>query len=119
MEKGQKKMKRPVSDDVQPGPSNAKKGRPYPPLDESAVVDEEIYQRHLKALDAEIKKNSPRKDVVLNLMAVTFVNRREFVLEVAASALQILENFPAFRYPEAVSCPPLTQVHLNCLTRST
>ena len=99
MEKGSKKQKRPPTDEMT-GP--LKKGRHYPPIDDTNVIHEEVYQHHLRALDTKLKKSCPRQEKVLCLMSDTFVNHREFVLEQAISVKQILEQFPAFKSAETV-----------------
>ena len=105
LEKGQKK--RPASDDSEPTLPSGKKGRlvnRYPPVNEAEMLDEDVYQRHLKALNNELEKSKPRKDVLVDLMTVTYSNRRTYILEQAESVQEIIEKFPAFlKYPEIVN----------------
>jgi hypothetical protein len=101
VEKGTKKRES-ATNGEEPGPSK-KKGRQYPSIDEGSAVNEEVYQQHLKALDSELKRGNPRQDQLLTLMSETFINRRDFVLEEAMSARQIINKFPAFKFTEIVS----------------
>ena len=105
LEKGQKK--RSASDDSEPTLPSGKKGRlvnRYPPVNEAEMLDEDVYQKHLKTLNNELEKSKPKKDVLIDLMAVTYSNRRTYILEQAESVQEIIEKFPAFLvYPEIVS----------------
>jgi hypothetical protein len=100
VEKGTKKRES-ATNGEEPGPSK-KKGRQYPSIDEGSAVNEEVYQQHLKALDSELKRGNPRQDQLLTLMSETFINRRDFVLEEAMSARQIINKFPAFKFTEII-----------------
>ena len=84
--KGQKK--RSASDDSEPTLPSGKKGRlvnRYPPVNEAEMLDEDVYHKHLKTLNNELEKSKPRKDVLIDLMAVTYSNRRTYILEQAES----------------------------------
>ena len=75
----------------------------YPPLDHSQATDSESYQRHYSALKSEMIKSKPRMEVVLQLMADMYIQRRDFVLNDAGSAIQVLTEYAAFKFPEVVS----------------
>ena len=87
-------------------PSNPRKKKSSalacPPADDSAFLDVETYHCHLKELGNELAKANPRKEVTLDLMHVTFFNRREYILEEADSVEEILEKFPLLSSPEVV-----------------
>ena len=58
----------------------------YPPLDEDSLPDDTTYSRHIVALEKELGSKKPRADVLRQLMELTFVTRRKFVMEDALSA---------------------------------
>ena len=74
--------KRPSVDEAQGTP--VKRGRPkgtsllnrYPPLPEG-MNDAASYQRNIAALQREMEKERPKKDVVLSLLNQTFATHRE------------------------------------------
>ena len=101
--KGEKKRQR-EDDDATP---TAKK-RPkildrYPPLNPADITDESTHERHMKALKLELNRDRQRISAVLELMELTFSHRREFVLDHATSAEEILTIYPALRQPDVVS----------------
>ena len=54
-------------------------------------------------MEKELGNKKPRAEVLQQLMELTFVTRRKFVLEDASSAQQIIEKFPALKMPDIVS----------------
>ena len=73
------------SDNSEPTLPSGKKGRLvnwYPSVNEAEMLDEDVYQKHLKTLNNELEKSKPRKDVLIDLMELhiaidepTFWNR--------------------------------------------
>lgn len=57
----------------------------------------------MKALQIELEKNKPRKDVVLPLLKETFPERRHFVLSTQVSVAELTERYKSFLLPYAVS----------------
>ena len=79
--------KRPLSDDEASTPKS-KHGRPrqhslvlarYPPLRDTAD-DIVTISRNVAALQKELERDSPRKEIVLSLARQTFIKRREEIL---------------------------------------
>ena len=52
---------------------------------------------HLSAISTELAKAKPRDSVLLPLMKSTYPSRRLFILNDAASATHILDNYPALQ----------------------
>lgn len=102
-----KKRKKDSSDDEEPPPK--KRGQPkkvqesrYPkPMTITSSGDTEKTQ---EALKVELQKENPRKEVVLPLLKSGFEDRRNFVIQDAKSAKEILEVFPALKLSSVVSC---------------
>ena len=94
--------KRQTTSDVE-GTPKLKRGRPklialqlrYPPVKDTGD-DEDTIARNQSLLSKELERPKPRKDIVLNLSALTFPFRREAVLtakpEVTVSDL--LSTYP-------------------------
>ena len=85
----------------------AKRGRPksdnpilkrYPPL----RMTEEIDENDVQALQVELAKDKPRKDVVLPLIKNTFAERRQYVLSTQVSIADVTERYKSFLLPYAV-----------------
>ena len=60
------------------------------------------YERHIKAMTAEYRKVKPNEGVVTELMAITFRQRREEVVEKAMLVSEVLLKFPSFHHYEQV-----------------
>ena len=75
----------------------------YPPLDHSQAADDITFERHYSAMENELSKDKPRKEVVANLMRQTFIQRRDFVLNDAESVSQILGRYSGLKLPDIVS----------------
>ena len=74
----------------------------YPPV--THLSDEATYHRNAAALDKELEKVKPRKEILLELMRVTFPQRRQQILsDDYGSVQEVMVNYPAFSYPEIVS----------------
>ena len=71
----------------------------YPPLQPSVDIDED----RIKALQTELGKEKPRKDIVLPLLKETFPERRQFVLSTQVSVAELTERYKSFLLPYAVS----------------
>ena len=101
--------KRPPVDEGQGTP--VKRGRPkgtsllnrYPPLPEG-INDDASNQRNITALQREMEKERPRKDVVLSLLNQTFATRREEIVSDSADVTltSILTKYKALTLPYAV-----------------
>lgn len=85
----------------------AKRGRPksdnpilkrYPPL----RMTEEVDENDVQALQVELAKDKPRKDVVLPLIKNTFAERRQYVLSTQVSIADVTERYKSFLLPYAV-----------------
>ena len=72
----------------------------YPPVQVADNVDED----DIKALQLELAKDKPRKDVVLPLFKKTFPERRQYVLLTQMSVADLTERYRGFLLPYAVSC---------------
>lgn len=72
----------------------------YPPVQVADNVDED----DIKALQLELAKDKPRKDVVLPLFKKTFPERRHYVLSTQMSVADLTERYRGFLLPYAVSC---------------
>lgn len=59
--------------------------------------------QHIAAIGEEMKKAKPRESLILPLMKKTFRDRWEFVQHDALSVKDVMEKFPAFKFPAAVS----------------
>ena len=64
--------------------------------------DDASQQRHLKLLQAEMKKVNPNKHIIRDLMARTFPTRWQEILEDSGSVRDILKVYPALKYPDEV-----------------
>ena len=102
VEKSQVKEKHHSDDDSSPPPKKTKSGSQYPPIDHLRACDDLTYDRHLTAMDNELKKEKPRKEVIAELMRNTFVQRREFVLNVAESVTDILQKYEGLKMADMV-----------------
>ena len=101
--------KRPPIEDGQGTP--VKRGRPkglsllnrYPPLPEG-VSDDASNQRNITALQKEMEKEKPRKDVVLSLLNQTFATCREEIVSNSGdvTVTSILSTYKALTLPYAV-----------------
>ena len=60
------------------------------------------YERHIKAMTSEYRKVKPNEGVVTELMAITFRQRREEVVEKAMLVSEVLQKFPFFHHYEQV-----------------
>ena len=60
------------------------------------------YERHIKVLTAEYRKVKPNEGVVTELMAITFRQRREEVVEKAMLVSEVLLKFPFFHQYQQV-----------------
>ena len=70
----------------------------YPPLQPSVDIDED----RINALQTELGKEKPRKDILL-LLKETFPERRQFVLSMQVSVAELTERYKSFLLPYAVS----------------
>ena len=106
--KGEKRKQREEDGDGSSPPRKRKKLLDrYPPLNPSEISDESTQERHMKALDQELKKEKPWVSALLELMELTFSHRREFVLTAASSVEEILSKYPALRKPDVVQYTPV------------
>ena len=64
--------------------------------------DDASQQRHLKLLQAEMKKVNPNKHIIRDLMARTFPTRWQEILEDGRSVTDIRKVYPALKYPDEV-----------------
>ena len=87
---------------------SAKRGRPkqenpifqrYPAVEFGQHADE----NQVQALQKELEKEKPRKDVVLPLLKQTFPERRQYILSTHASVVELTERYRALILPYAVS----------------
>lgn len=87
-----------------------KRGRPkkvinlegrYPKLQSS--TDDGTRQQKEDALNKELEKENPRKEVLLALMKETFHGRRQDILHSAVSVVSKLGKYSALRMPSVVS----------------
>ena len=60
------------------------------------------YERHIKALSAEYRKAKPNEGVVTELMAITFRQRRQEIVEKAMLVREVLLKFPFICHYEQV-----------------
>ena len=65
--------------------------------------DEASQQRHKKKLKDEMKRVSPNRQIVRELMKRTFPVRRREVLDGIGTVQEILSYYPALKSPEEVS----------------
>ena len=65
--------------------------------------DEASQQRHLRMLKSEMKKVNPNKQIYRELMKKTFPTRRKAVVEGLGTVKEILDTYPALRFPDEVS----------------
>ena len=65
--------------------------------------DDASQQRHLKLLQAEMKKVNHNKRVIRDLMARTFPTRQQELLEDGGPVADILKAYPALKYPDEVT----------------
>lgn len=82
-------------------PKKSKRVDRYPPTDMSISTDDATFERHLSALNKELEKPRPNKEVILELMKNTFSHCRESILDNALVA-DILKKYPALRKPDVV-----------------
>lgn len=76
----------------------------YPLQSQASTSDDpQSVQGHLKALEAELKKNKPRESIIHPLMKSTFQFRREWILDRAEPIHSIIEKYPALSYTTVVS----------------
>jgi hypothetical protein len=103
VEKGNLKAKRRQSgeDNAACPPKKSKNHTMYPALDEPES-DEITYERHMTAMNQEMSKEKPRKEVVTELLTQTFVQRRNFVLNEAQTTMEILEKYPGLKISDMV-----------------
>ena len=73
-------------------------------ISDAILSDEESYLRNLHKLDKEIDKRTPNIDIVVELMAQTFANRRAWIVEGAVDVCKICEKFPLLKSPAHVRC---------------
>lgn len=74
----------------------------YPPI--THLSDEATHHRNTAALEKELEKAKPRKEVLLELMKATFSRRREQILSGENLFVkEMMENYSAFSYPDIVS----------------
>ena len=71
--------------------------RRYPISASSSLVDAASTKRHKKAIDDEMEKAKPRDAVLLPLMKTIYGDRRMFVMNDAASVMEILSCYPALK----------------------
>jgi hypothetical protein len=74
-----------------------------PQIDLGLATNPATFQRHKTALDNELQKSKPRKEVVLELMRHTFIQRREFILNDVDSVSDILDQWGGFQFADVVS----------------
>ena len=100
-------------DEAPPASKRPRIGRGrYPPLNEDSLPDDTTYSRHIAALEKELESKKPMVEALQQLMELTFVTRRKFVMEDASSAQQIIEKFPALKMPDIVSTCVHARVHV-------
>lgn len=76
---------------------------PVPTCTLTCGEDEASLIRHTKMLKSEMKKVNPNKQIVQKLMQKTFVLRRRDFLEETRTVHEVLQSYPALKYPEEVS----------------
>ena len=105
----EKKRKRSLSVDEIDIPK--KRGRPrksdttlsrYPDV-EGETLDPAIARNNKDAIDRELEKDQPRKDVILPLMKALFHCRREFILNNSSSVNETISSYPALKLSYVVS----------------
>ena len=64
--------------------------------------DQETINQHSKAIADEMSKTKPRERILLPLMKTTFSNRWLFVTKDAKSVKEIVEKYPALKFPGIV-----------------
>lgn len=67
------------------------------------LEDSDSVKQHMKALEKEMSKSTPRDSVLLPLLKSTFGERRMFIINEASSVLEIKEKYPALTRPISVS----------------
>lgn len=99
------------ADQETPSPK-AKRGRPkltvlsrYPPLRGTGGIDDIEEERNVAALQKEMDRENPRKDIILPLLKETFTSRRQHILGDSddLSATTILETYKPLSLPFVVS----------------
>ena len=68
-----------------------------------SVLDKDTISWHMQALSQEMLKTKPRERIVLPLMKNTFSTRWIFVTKEAKSIKEILQKYPALKFPTVVS----------------
>ena len=102
VEKGYRKWANDTSDSTESPKKKKRSLDRYQPI--IHLSDEATYHRNAAALEKELEKAKPRKEVLLELMKATFPQRRQQVLSDEGLPVQeMLENYPAFSYPDIVS----------------
>ena len=61
------------------------------------------YERHIKALSAEYRKVKANEGVVTELMAITFRQRRQEIVEKSMLVREVLIRFPFLHHYEQVN----------------
>ena len=97
----QKGCRRREDDSSQPTKKKRKGLDRYPPV--ANPSDEATYNRHASAMEKELEKVKPRKEVLLELMKATFPQRRRQILsDEYCSVKEVMETYPALSYPDIV-----------------
>ena len=76
----------------------------YPPL----TVDPSDISQEKEALEKELKKEKPRRDVLLDLMKATYYSRRREILHDSDTVSAKVATYPALKMPSVVSFLHLT-----------
>ena len=69
-----------------------------------AGEDEISFARHIKALQAEHKKQHPNPQIVEELMSCSFTMRRADILDNSFDLSQLFEKYPFLNDTEQVCC---------------
>lgn len=102
VEKGHRK--RTNDEPCRPSKKRKKGSDRYPPLSHYNLSDEATQSRNYAAMTKELEKPRPRKDVLMEMMKLTFPHRRQQILsDDCESAQEVIDNFPALSYPDIVS----------------
>ena len=83
-------------------PKIIKPSIPFAPLIPEGE-DEASLERHLKKLKEEMKRPTPSKNIVRELMRRTFPLRRRIIMDGTEILSSILQTYPALKFPDEVS----------------
>ena len=77
--------------------------------------DAVAYERNMKKLSTELSKARPDPEILENLMAQTYANRRASVVGGELGLLDVYEKFPLLRKPKYVSQKDIWDFIVTCL----